>query len=471
MNRSILGLGLVSLLLAAAAPAQQRPNIVLVLSDDHSAAYLGAYGDPAIRTPNLDRFAAQGIRFDRAYVASPQCVPSRAALMTGRSPVALDMTRFSAPLPREVPTAPELLRAGAGYYTGVIGRSYHLDGSSRQPPETEEVFQRHNLITFPDRVDWLPETAGREQMPGQLTEFLGRVPDGRPFFIQIGFSDPHRPLDRAEGAQRHDPGAIRLPPFMPDLPSLREDLADFYDEVGRLDRDFGELLRVLESRGLADNTIVAFMGDNGAAVLRGKGTLYELGIRVPLLIRWPGVIRPGQVSDRLISGEDLAPTWLQLAGLPVPPEMTGIGFEALLRGRPYPGRTHAFSERGAHGSGLPTSSAAFDLGRAVVSDRYKLIYNALWQIPYAPVDFGGQPFWKEMQEQAAAGRMDAPFQRMYFRPTRPMFELYDLRADPHELNDLAGQPAHAATERELKALLQEWMILNRDYLPLPVPPA
>src|SRR3954452_434298 len=144
-------LSLVSVVtLAAAAPAADRPNILLVLSDDHSVPHVGCYGNPDIKTPNLDRFAAGGVRFDRAYVTCPQCVPSRASIMTGRSPVAVQMTRFSAPLAAEVPVFPELLRA-AGYFAGVAGRTYHLDGpaGNRLSPEAKRVFDEHGLATFP----------------------------------------------------------------------------------------------------------------------------------------------------------------------------------------------------------------------------------------------------------------------------------------------------------------------------------
>lgn len=445
-----------------------RPNILLVLTDDHSAAHVGCYGNADIRTPNIDRFAAQGMRFERAYVASPQCVPSRAALMTGRSPVATQMTRFSAPLPAEVKTYPELLRA-AGYYTGVAGRTFHLDGS-RVPPETQRVFMENGLRTFPKRLDYVKQTGSRPETLVQLREFLGAVPQGKPFFLQLGYTDPHRPLDRNAISQPHDPAKLTLPPFYPDTQLVREDFARYYDEIARFDADFGTVLEELEKRGLTQNTIVMFIGDNGASQFRGKGTLYEFGVRVPLIIRWPGQVKPGSVATEVISNEDVAPTFLEAIGLPVPKEMTGRSFLKRLREQPFEGRKYAFSERGAHGSGLPNNSAAFDLGRCVVTPTHKLIYNALWQLPYSPVDFAGDPHWKELQQLHTEGKLDPKFDRLYFAPTRPMFELYDLQHDPHELNNLAGKPEAAAVEKDLKAALQEWMILERDFLPLPVPP-
>src|SRR5215208_5252640 len=162
--------------MTASAAAAERPNILLVLSDDHSAAHVGCYGNPDIRTPNLDRFAAQGMRFDRAYVTCPQCVPSRSSIMSGRSPIDTQMTRFSAPLPASVKIFPELLRA-QGYFSGVAGRTYHLDGS-RQSPETSEIFERHRLRTFPRRLDYVKTGGNNAAMVSQFREFLDKVPPG-----------------------------------------------------------------------------------------------------------------------------------------------------------------------------------------------------------------------------------------------------------------------------------------------------
>ena len=453
---------------AATAQAPRRPNILVVLSDDHSRHHVGCFGNPDIRTPNLDRFAKQGMRFDRAYVTTPQCVPSRASIMTGRSPISIQMTRFSAPLPMDVRTYPELLRA-QGYYTGVAGRNYHLDGA-KLPDESKKVFDEFSLKTFAKRLDYVKTAGKRADMLGQYREFLKQVPKGSPFFLQLCFSDPHRPYDENAIKKPHDPAKLRLPPHFPDTAKVREDFARYYDEISRFDEDFAEVLRVLDELGLAENTIVLFMGDNGAAILRGKGTLYAFGLNVPLLVRWPGVVRADVLSSDLISGEDLAPTLLEAAGLNAPKEMTGRSFLKLLKGESFEPRSHVFAQRGAHGSGLPTQSAAFDLGRCVITKEHKLIYNALWQIPYWPVDFAGQPYWKELMAMNEAGKLSPEHSKMYFAPTRPMFELYDIKADPYELRNLIGQKETLAVERSLKTELQRWMILERDFVPLPVPP-
>src|SRR5262245_56479225 len=448
--------------------AEAPPNILLVLSDDQSWAHQGCYGNADIKTPNLDALAKEGMRFDRYYVGTPQCVPSRATLMTGRSAIAVENTRFSAPLAAEYKTYMETLKEKGGYFTGVAGRTYHLDGAAL-PPESQKVFDEHGLKTFPKRLDYVKTAGQREQMIGQFREFLDAVPKGKPFVLQLCFSDPHRPLDKGAIPEPHDPAKLKLPVFYPDTKLVREDFARYYDEISRFDSDVGTVLAELKKRGLADNTLVVASADNGASQFRGKGTLCEFGIHCPLVVRWPGKVKPGTATAELVSGEDVAPTFLAAGGLEAPKEMTGRSFLGLLKGEKYTPREYVFAQRGAHGSGLPTNSAAFDLGRCVVSKKYKLIYNALWQIPYHPVDFAGDAMWKELVQMNADGKLSPELSKMYFSPTRPMFELYDLENDPNELKNLAGTPA-ATEEQKLKGVLQEWMILQRDFVPLPVPP-
>ncbi|HKB41261.1 MAG TPA: sulfatase [Gemmataceae bacterium] len=472
MSRHLLTIVTAAFLLGwAAGPAgaePAKPNILVILSDDHSVPHLGCYGNPDIKTPNIDKFAAEAMRFDRYYVSCPQCVPSRATLMTGRSPIAVQMTRFSAPLPAEYKVYPEILKEKAGYFAGVAGRTYHLDGVATAP-ESRAVFEKYDLQTFPKRLDFV-KTGGRAQMLPQFREFLDLVPKDRPFVLQLCSNDPHRPLDANAIPEPHDPAKLKLPAHYPDTKLVREDFARYYDEISRFDSDVGTILEELKKRGLAENTIVFVSGDNGASQFRGKGTLYEYGIHVPLLVRWPGKVKPNATTAELVSGEDWAPTLLEAGGVQPPREMTGRSFLKLLKGEPFEGRKHVFAERGAHGSGLPTGTSPFDLARCIVSKKYKLVYNVLWQLPYEPVDFNGTPMWKELVQMNKDGQLSAEMSKLYFSPTRPMFELFDLESDPAEMTNLVGKKETVAVETELKAALQEWMILERDFVPLPVPP-
>lgn len=444
----------------------QSPNIVFIVSDDHSAPFLSSYGYPQIKTPNIDRLAKEGIRYNRAYTTAPQCVLSRAAIMTGRNTLDIQMTRFSAPLDASVISYPELLRKG-GYYTGLLGRNFHLDGN-RRVPETVAVLEKYGLETFKNRVDYLNASGNRDSIFQQYTEFLDKVPKGKPFFVQVGYSDPHRIYNAKDFEP--DPATLTLPEHWPDTKGVRADFAAYLGEIQRLDSDVGRVLDDLDKRGLSGNTLVVFIGDNGGALLRGKGTLYDLGIHVPLIIRHPGLIKAGQVSDALVSGIDIAPTFLSVAGVPVPKEITGNSLTKGFSDSGFAGHDYIFALRGAHGQGLPTNSSNFDLGRTIFNKKYKLIYNAIWQIPYHPVDFAGQPFWLELKQQNAEGKLDEKYSKLLFAERRKMFEIYDLEADPSETNNLSGQAAVKDIEHDLKARLQEWMIVNRDYLPLPIAP-
>lgn len=455
--------------MAAPALAQQTlPNIVLVLSDDHSVPYLGCYGDQHIRTPNLDRFASEGMRLGRAFTAAPQCVPSRAAFLTGRSPVAARMGRFNSPLPPDVVTLPELLRE-KGYFTGVCRRSFHLDGPNAFGPEMKSIMDANAMLTWDRRVDWLDRGSPREQTKAKLAEFFEVRPAGRPFFLWVNFNDPHHAWDRT-GA--HDPARVHVPADIPDLPGMRDDLARHYDEIGRMDEEFQWVLDELERRGVASNTLVVFAGDNGMAFPRGKGSLYDRGLHVPMLARWPGRIRPGSHSDELVSGEDLTPTFLEAAGIAPLKQMTGRSFLGLLTGRAdYRPREAVFGARLYHGSapyGEDTKASTFDLSRCVRTKRWKLIYNCTPKMEYQPVDSARDAGWQETLRAHEAGRLKPEHERIYFGK-RPVFELYDLEADPHELTNLSGRAEVAAVEKDLRRRLAEKMVVDYDFLPLPVP--
>jgi arylsulfatase A-like enzyme len=454
--------------LGAAATAQQAlPNIVFILSDDHSYPYLGCYGYESVRTPNLDRFAAQGMRFDRAFQAAPQCVPARTGMMTGRSPVGARMGRFNSPLPLEVVTLPELLRDKAGYFTGVCRRNFHLDGNGRPGPVNAGIFARNETLTWNRRVDFLNRSGDRNQTGPIVEQFLDEKPAGKPFFLWVNFNDPHHPWDRIST----DPAKVNLPAHLPDLPGVRDDLARHIDEINRMDSEFQVVLDVLARRGFGENTLVVFMGDNGMAFPHGKGSLYDPGLHVPLLARWPGRVKAGLVSKDLISGEDITPTLLEAAGLTTVRPMTGRSFLPQLTSGTYNARKYIFAARVYHGSqpfAETTRADTFDLSRCVRSAKYKLIYNCTPHMEYWPVDSGKDPGWTEMLAAHQQGKLAPELDRAYFKRPRPVFELYDLDADPSELTNLAGRPELAAEEQELKIALQEKAIIDYDFLPLPL---
>lgn len=455
---------------ASIQAAPDRPNILFVLSDDHSYPFLGCYGRAEMKTPNLDRFAAEGMKFHRMFTSAPQCVPSRATIMTGRSPVACRITRFSSPLPRDEVTFPEILKQEAGYFVGVCGRSYHLDGSGRAPQASETVFDEHHLRTFHDRFDFV-DASGQENVPVKMREFFDQRPKDKPFFLWVNFSDPHHPWNT--GKNPPDPATVQVPGFLPDLPGVHEDLSRYEGEIEHCDGDFQTVLDIVKERAGLDNTLVLFMGDNGMAFPSGKGCLHDPGLNVPLLAWWPGVIQPGGDSHALISGEDIAPTCLEAAGLKVPDRISGVSFLPLLQGREFTNeRQFIFGERGPHGSATfdeKTTASAVDYSRCVRSARYKLIYNVTPNLRYTPVDSGGEATWQQMTTAHEEQTLASEFETLYFTSPRAVYELYDLEQDPSELHNLYGQKGLEEVTLELKTSLQKKMILDFDYLPLPIP--
>jgi arylsulfatase A-like enzyme len=465
----------VPLLLAAflfpeAEGARTRPNVLLVLSDDHSVPHLGCYGSPNAVTPNLDAFATEGMRFERAYTTAPQCAPSRTSIFAGRSPVALGVTRFAQPAPHGTVFFTDILREH-GYFTALAGRWHHLSGKAKESPERTAALAEAGLDYIGERFDHIAiDNTKGDRLPGvgaAFTSVLDHVPEGKPFFLYFGFNQPHRKWVTDSAGLALDPAALVLPPDFPDLPEVRTDYANFLFSVHDLDKGFGGIMKVLEARGLARNTLVIFMGDNGEALLRGKGTLYDRGCHVPLLVRWPGVVKPGSSSGALVSGQDLAATILEAAGLDPHSTMDSRSFLPALRGEAFGGHEALFLERSQHGFDLPGENSSFDLSRAVVTRDHLFIYNALHRLPYYPVDMLGKPAWRALVAAHGSKALSPLHERLYFSPRRPMFELFELASDPYQLTNLAEKKDETESVKNLRRQLAAWMIREGDYLPLP----
>jgi arylsulfatase A-like enzyme len=421
--------------LAQTGASTSLPNILFVISDDHSAADLGCYGNKAIQTPNLDALAKEGLRFETCIVTSPQCSPNRSAIFTGCMAHTIGTSRLHTPMPAWEQTFLEGLRA-RGYYTGAF-RKVH------QGPEFEKT-----------RLDFY---AGPK---AQFSEFFAKRPKNRPFFLHAGFTDPHRPYEKGAFHPPHDPAKVRLPAFLPDDPEIRRDLADYHDEIARMDSECGALFQLLRNEGVWDNTVVIFTGDNGMPFPRAKGTCYDGGVRVPLIVRTPGATQRGAIRSELMSHIDLAPTLLDLAGISASAKMQGRSFKALLEGRPYEPRREAFSSRNWHDN--------FDPSRSVRTSQYKLIYNTAPATPYRPIrDLAESPTWQAYNRLFRNGRLSAHHLRL-MEPSRPVFELYDVVADPDEFNNLASAPDKQEVLADLKRRLSDWMHDTYDFLPPPL---
>lgn len=409
------------------------PNIVFLFSDDQSMPDLGAYGNSAIHTPNLDRMAEEGIKFNRAYVPTSQCSPTRAAILTGRSPHEVGASRLHVNVPREVTSLIELLNE-KGYFTGAY-RKVHQDNIKSE-------------------FDFY---GGRKEA---LPSFFNERPKDKPFFLWFGSRDPHRPYNSGEYDYLHDPDEVIVPDYLPDTEAVRKDIANYYNEITRFDRESGEIMKLLEEQGLSENTMVVMSSDNGMPFPRAKATLYEAGIHVPLLIKWPEQVEGGETSDALVSLTDLTPTWLEAAGIPVPAEMGGPSLIPLLKGDQKEAREYIFAERNWHDN--------WDPMRAVVGKRYKLIQNYRPKVKTLhTLDRLYSPTWDEFERLNNENKLNDRLQ-WYFASSKPPVEFYDLENDPGEWNNLATNPEYDSLITEYQQILGEWMNQTHDFLPAPL---
>jgi N-sulfoglucosamine sulfohydrolase len=413
-------------------PAGATPNLLVLVADDLGWRDLGVYGNAAIRTPNLDRLASSGLRVVRAFGTTPQCSPSRISMLTGKYAHASGTEDLHTPLPDGERILPSHLRT-RGYYTGMMAKTHIGPNGDRQ-------FQWYS----PD-------------LSAALPAFLDSA-GTRPFFLWVGFHDPHRPYQRGTVPLPHSPSRVAVPPYLADTRETRADLALYYDEVARMDAEIGRLIGELERRKLRDNTLVVFLSDNGAPFPREKGTLYDAGVRTPLIFSWPGVIPPGSIYDGgLVSTIDLAPTILELAGATPPDSMQGRSFRVLLTDPgSYPGRTYVFSERNWHDCD--------EHQRALRSARLKLIRTEAYTgLPLCTAaDIAGGPSFHALRTGAKMGRL-TPAQQRLFEAPRARIELYDLVKDPWELHNVAGDSAYAKELGTLTSVLQEWIEQSGDF--------
>lgn len=408
-----------------------RPNILVFVGDDLGWRDVGAYGNRFIRTPNIDRLARSGLKVERAFGTSPQCSPSRISILTGKYPHTTRTEDLHTPLPHGQMILPSLLQS-RGYFTGHMAKTHF-------GPNAERQFQWYSE-TIADSFSAFVDAAGN-----------------RPFFLWVGFHEPHRPY-RDSTPHVHAPSRVFVPPYLVDTPETRADLASYYDAIAQMDSEIGQVLQALDRRKLRDNTLLVFLSDNGAPFPREKGTLYDGGTRTPLLFSWPSVIRPGSVYDRgLVSTVELAATILEVAGVSPAAGIQGKSFAKMLsRPDSFSGSSYAFSERNWHDCD--------EHQRAVRNARFKLIRtDAYTELPLCTAaDIGGSASFQALRTRARTGRLTAAQQRLFEAP-RARLELYDLKADPWELRNVAGDPRYAKDLRELAAVLEKWIEESDDF--------
>ncbi len=425
-----------------------KMNILFITADDLGPV-LSSYGETLIRTPHLDRLAASGVRFEVAYVTQASCSPSRSSMFTGLYPHAtgqygLTNTGLALHPHLRDATIPNLLKK-AGYRTGIIGKLHVA------PEESFQFDFRHTESAKTRNVRWVAQMADR----------FWQETGGQPFFLMVNYSDPHAFRDPEDPRKWYFPPQVNGLPERPiapsaktifpfqqiDTPAQRERTANYYNAVLRLDDGVGMLLEVLEKHGHAGDTLIIFVGDHGPPFARGKTTVYEAALRVPFLVRWPGVSKP-MVSKAMVSTVDILPTILDAAGVPAPEKLHGRSLRRVASEPNAPWRQYLAGEFHFHGI------RPFYPRRAVRNSRYKLIHNLLAGRAKPSTGIDGDPAWRISRE----ARYDGTAVRRAFDTfgDPPEFELYDLEKDPIEFDNLAGRPEYRQIQEELRRALLEW---------------
>jgi N-sulfoglucosamine sulfohydrolase len=452
-----------------AAETETRPNILFCISDDQSYAHTGANGDPVVQTPAFDRIAREGLRFTHAFCDAPTCGPSRSAILTGQHIWRLEEAgNIHSTLPAKFATYTELL-GKAGYAVGYTGKGWSPGrieaGGRKSNPAGEPFFRQNQKPPF--------KGISATDYAGNFQDFLKQVPENQPFCFWLGTSEPHRGYQPGAGKLTgKDSAKAVVPPIFPDNDIVRGDILDYLVEVEHFDSMVARAITALEARGELDNTLVVITSDHGMPFPRAKASLYDAGSRVPLAMRWPGgITNPGRVVEAFVNLSDLAPTFLEAAGLESPEMMTARGLVDIFKGNDPTELDAAFVAMERHdgcrkgGKGYPC--------RAIRTEDYLYIHNfepTRWpsgspdssvcarSIPFGEIDSSPtKTFMMEHRNEHGIARLAELAFGM-----RPAEELYDLKNDPHQMVNVAGSAAMAETQAVLRGRLFDHLTKTGD---------
>ena len=448
---ALIALALLSSTQSAFSADAPRPNVLFILAED-IGKHLSCYGEPLVQTPHLDKLAARGVRYTNAFTTAPVCSASRSAIMTGMYQTTIGAHNHRTwqwnkrPLPEGVRMITDYFR-DAGYYTANLSAGTGKSAKKANGGLTGSAGAGKTDFNFLTPNPPFDGNSWSDRKPGQ------------PFFAQITINESHKgpgwTFARSKNAPipHVDASKVKLPPYYPDHPIAREEYANYLDAIELMDSYVGEVLARLEKDGLAQNTIVVFIGDNGQCLFRSKQFLYDGGVSIPLLIAWPDRRRAGAVDQQMVSSIDISAAMIGFAGVKPHAAMQGRDF---LAANATP-RAHIFAAR-------DRMDASTDRMRAVRTSQWKYIRNYFPGIPYMQHNAykeNSYPTWNLVKQLAKEGKL-TPEAALFAADRKPIEELFDVSADPHEVKNLAGDPAHAAKLRELRGLVDQWVIESRD---------
>ena len=428
-----------------------KPNILFLLADDWSYPYSSVFGENYIPTPNIEKLAQKGIVFENAYCSSPSCTPSRASILTGKYPHNLgEGVNLCGRLDVGVPTYVKILREN--------GYSVAFDRKGWGPGDFTKMGYTENPCG--DKAEF--------------STFIDQLPSDKPFFFWFGTNDPHRPFDKNGGKKAGiDASKIKVPKFLPDTPEIREDLANYFSEILRFDKEVGELLEKLKSSGRLDNTIIVLTSDNGMPFPHAKANLYDYGTHMPLIISsFSSKVIENKQNSSFVNLIDLTPTFLDIAGVKNQPQMDGKSLMPILKGEKTVHNNEVFLERERHClcRAALDSNAGYPI-RAIRTADYLYIQNLRPErnpagdekIPNTPSEYGDVD--GGITKMFMMDNRNTPSVKPYFSmgfEKRPAEELYIIKDDPYNINNLANSKQYADVQKSLKKRLEIWQKETND---------
>lgn len=461
----------------------KRPNIVLIISDDHGREALGCYGNPVVKTPHLDALAAEGIRFSHSFCTTASCAPSRSVVLTGlhnhtNGTFGLTHSPHNFSIANGIKTLPIYL-GEAGYRTGRIGKQHYRPESQFpfdwDPEETSKAISSYDLqeVHGDDDDDAYRRVRDDVLKADQCVDFINQD-DDRPFFLYFASYNPHRENLRPDHPLKPDdfgnptedfpgdkelkfnPDDVIVPNFLTDTPETRAELAEYYQSINRLDRGIGRLIKHLGDAGVMDNTVIMYLTDNGSAFPVSKTTLYEPSMRLPFIIRSPLHKGRGVVNDAMVNWADITPTIMDLAGKPLEKAEEFLG-ESILPILDDPDakdwRDEVFAAHSFH------QVTNYYPMRVIRTQKFKFFYNIAWKLTYP----SASDLWRSGSLQSAMRKGDTIGKRTFDSYlNRPMFELYDLDEDPDELDNLAADPEYAEMVEDFIERIKVYQKATKD---------
>lgn len=413
---------------------KDKPNIVLMLSDDLSWHDCGCYGNLDVKTPNIDKLASQGMRFTRAFTATAMCAPTRQQLYTGIYPVR------NGAFPNHSKVKPGT--KSMVHYFKNLGYRVGLSGKTHFGPAASFPFERlgGGSPTFP-----------------KIEEFIKRDTQ-QPFCLVVTSHNPHGPWI---GNKKYDPEKLMLRPYMVDTTETRKALASYYSEVEDFDNELKKCMDAVKKNVAEENTIFIFTSEQGSGMPHAKWTCYDAGLMVAFIVRWPGVVRPGTVTNAMVEYVDVVPTLIEAAGGDPVDGLDGKSFLPVLLGQ---SDHHKDVVLGVHTTkGIINGTSGGYPVRSIRSEKYKYIMNLNHEATFDnAITLEGQEgsYWNSWKEKAKTDAKAAKIVEMYQH--RPAEEFYDIVADPYELNNIADDPANRKTMDKMKKQLQAWMTQQGD---------